>query len=243
MNADARKELIESFLTEIAAFRTQFDVFRFLKRVCDLFSFNAFMVFQLPEPSDTRISDRSVITNWPTPFLSAYDRLGLLRTSPVIARLRRSTKPFAMTLMERLAAIRDGDRSEVEHLFRSFRLTTHVMLPVHDAAGTRGAVGFAGDREAPCYGEMLELSLLGIHVYERLSEIAYTAPQDASTLTERETDCLTWTAEGKTSSEIAAILGLSEHTVNHYLNRAAKKLSTVNRTQAVAKALRRGWIR
>jgi len=53
---------------------------------------------------------------------------------------------------------------------------------------------------------------------------------------------LTWTAAGKTSAEIAEILGLSEHTVNHYLNKATKKLDTVNRTQAVAKALRVGLI-
>ena len=42
---------------------------------------------------------------------------------------------------------------------------------------------------------------------------------------------------------IAEILTLSEHTVNHYLNRATKKLDTVNRTQAVAKALRIGLIK
>ena len=43
--------------------------------------------------------------------------------------------------------------------------------------------------------------------------------------------------------EIAEILTLSEHTVNHYLNRATKKLDTVNRTQADAKALRIGLIK
>jgi DNA-binding CsgD family transcriptional regulator len=62
-------------------------------------------------------------------------------------------------------------------------------------------------------------------------------------LTDREIDCLNWTAAGKTSVEIAEILTLSEHTVNHYLNRATRKLDTANRTQAVAKALRIGLIK
>lgn len=57
-------------------------------------------------------------------------------------------------------------------------------------------------------------------------------------LTARELDCLRWTAEGKTSSEISAIIKLSEHTVNHYLISAGKKLNAVNRVQAVAKSLR-----
>jgi LuxR family transcriptional regulator, quorum-sensing system regulator BjaR1 len=61
-------------------------------------------------------------------------------------------------------------------------------------------------------------------------------------LTLRELDCLRWTAEGKTSSEIAAIIKLSEHTVNHYLIAAARKLDCVNRVQAVAKALRMGLL-
>ena len=50
------------------------------------------------------------------------------------------------------------------------------------------------------------------------------------------------TAAGKTSVEIAKILNLSEHTVNHYLNNATRKSGTVNRTQTVASALRNGWI-
>ncbi|MNY40575.1 HTH-type quorum sensing-dependent transcriptional regulator VjbR [compost metagenome] len=62
-------------------------------------------------------------------------------------------------------------------------------------------------------------------------------------MSEREIDCLNWTAAGKTSAEIAEIMMLSEHTINHYLNRATKKLDTVNRTQAVAKALRVGLIK
>ena len=49
--------------------------------------------------------------------------------------------------------------------------------------------------------------------------------------------------EDQSYREIAEILGLSEHTINHYLNRATKKLDAVNRTQAVAKALRLGLIK
>jgi DNA-binding CsgD family transcriptional regulator len=89
---------------------------------------------------------------------------------------------------------------------------------------------------------MMELSMLSIHVFDRLYQISRTSQKPGEGLTEREIDCLNWTAAGKTSAEISEILGLSEHTVNHYLNRATRKLDTVNRTQAVAKALRTGII-
>jgi LuxR family transcriptional regulator, quorum-sensing system regulator SolR len=47
---------------------------------------------------------------------------------------------------------------------------------------------------------------------------------------------LLWTAEGKTSSEAATILSLSERTVNFHINNAIMKLRAANKTQAVVKA-------
>jgi len=90
---------------------------------------------------------------------------------------------------------------------------------------------------------MMELTYLSVHVFNRLTEIRDLDNRATGALTDREIDCLNWTAAGKTSVEIAEILNLSEHTINHYLNRATKKLDTVNRTQAVARALRLGLIK
>jgi DNA-binding CsgD family transcriptional regulator len=48
---------------------------------------------------------------------------------------------------------------------------------------------------------------------------------------------LTWVGRGKTSSEIALILDLSERTVNFHCEQAMKRLDVMNRTQAVATAI------
>lgn len=56
-------------------------------------------------------------------------------------------------------------------------------------------------------------------------------------MTPREVECLSWTAKGKTSWEIARILELSENTVIFHLRNAIKKLEVTNRSQAVAKAI------
>lgn len=60
-------------------------------------------------------------------------------------------------------------------------------------------------------------------------------------LTGREIECLKWAAAGKTSIELARIVGLSENTVNHYLHSATRKLDSVSRTQAVVKLIRYGF--
>jgi DNA-binding CsgD family transcriptional regulator len=57
-------------------------------------------------------------------------------------------------------------------------------------------------------------------------------------LTARQRECLTRIARGETSAEIAAALGLSKRTVDHYVNHACTRLGVRNRAQAVAKAIR-----
>ena len=61
-------------------------------------------------------------------------------------------------------------------------------------------------------------------------------------LTPRERECLKWAAVGKSEWEISQILGISEHTSEKHLLNAKSKLGAVNRVQAVAEAIRRGYI-
>lgn len=62
-------------------------------------------------------------------------------------------------------------------------------------------------------------------------------------LSPRETECLRWISLGKTSWETAAILGVSEHTVNFHVRNACSKLRVPNRQAAVAAALQAGIIK
>lgn len=61
-------------------------------------------------------------------------------------------------------------------------------------------------------------------------------------LSERERECLYWVSEGKTTEEIAVILGVSPNTVNSYITHAIQKVSAANRAMAIASAIRSGII-
>ena len=63
-----------------------------------------------------------------------------------------------------------------------------------------------------------------------------------SKLTARETECLHWTAAGKTSWEISIILQRSQATINFHLQHACRKLDAVNKCEAAVKAQRLGLI-
>jgi DNA-binding NarL/FixJ family response regulator len=61
-------------------------------------------------------------------------------------------------------------------------------------------------------------------------------------LSGREFETLNLAAEGLTNKEIAYRLGISERTVQFHMNSIFNKTSTNSRTEAVAFALRNGWI-
>jgi DNA-binding response OmpR family regulator len=55
-------------------------------------------------------------------------------------------------------------------------------------------------------------------------------------LSDREVETLTWAARGKTSAEIAQILGTTKRTIDFHIDNARGKLGVANRTEAVMKA-------
>lgn len=61
-------------------------------------------------------------------------------------------------------------------------------------------------------------------------------------LTERELECLFWIAEGKTSDEIAVILGISRNTINNYITSVMRKTATRTRSEAIAHAVRHNLV-
>jgi len=70
--------------------------------------------------------------------------------------------------------------------------------------------------------------------------VARGGADDASGLSERETQIMAWVAMGKTNSEIGAILSISGFTVKNHMQRIFQKLNVFNRAQAVSKVTRVG---
>ena len=232
----------DQMLKEISTLATQFDVLRFLKRTTELFRARAFIVIRVPGPTTNALQSVSIISSWPSELLAKYDAEGLLQNSPPAQHIRTSSLPFVIDVAKASERREDGKKVTVIALFEHYKMPRAAYFPVCDPAGERGGIGFSGDRDIFSSFEMLQLHMICTHVYDRLYQIGRRDQKVGEDLTQREIDCLNWTAAGKTSVEISDILSLSEHTVNHYLNRATKKLDTVNRTQAVAKALRMGII-
>jgi DNA-binding CsgD family transcriptional regulator len=130
------------------------------------------------------------------------------------------------------------------HYLADFGLIQGFTVPIH-SPGHFGFVTVVGERHDRGWARRAEANIVPLlflaHVYheaarERFPDFFEEAEQ--SPLSSRERECLSWVAAGKTTDEVATILGLSLETVRVYVKRAMRKLGATSRTQAVALACR-----
>jgi DNA-binding response OmpR family regulator len=83
----------------------------------------------------------------------------------------------------------------------------------------------------------IDFDMLEAIIRSRLARAPRTEiwPKD-TTLSDREIEALTWSARGKTSAEIAQILGMAKRTVDFHIDNARHKLGVATRIEAVTKA-------
>ncbi len=133
-----------------------------------------------------------------------------------------------------------------------------LILTMHDdpqylrTALKQGAMGYvlkkAADAElisairAVLRGEMYVHPSMTRVLLEDMLPKAETAPDAWETLSEREQEVLKLVALGHTSAEIAALLNLSDKTVETYRARGMEKLGLKNRAALVRFALKKGLI-
>ncbi|PHP66001.1 LuxR family transcriptional regulator [Zhengella mangrovi] len=233
-------QLVVGYSDAVEACETVYDILRVLKRITLDLGFRYFSVIRMPDGRTSDLAEISLVSNYPPELVQAYDDKKLLQTSPVIGALKSSTMPHSWQIDDVELTRTEADAAAVNDLFREFGLLAGTCFPVHDTRGRRGAVSFCGMRRPCSLEEQVQLAWLCNMIFLKVGESKPEHDRSAPKLTDRELQCLNWTAAGKTSPEIAVILELSEHTVNHYLASSAQKLSAVNRAHAVAKALRLG---
>ena len=85
---------------------------------------------------------------------------------------------------------------------------------------------------------------VALQVLHRFHELALTneGEDDASPLTSRETEILSYVAKGFLNKQIATELGISEQTIKNHVTSILRKLNANARTEAVVVAIRQGLI-
>ena len=193
----------------------------------------------------------SELFGWETDFQRDWVERSLHRVSPIGAVCRVTTRPFSWSAvtMTALAEELGGRSARGWHLTPERGIAGGISVPVHLPRCGIGSVTWTTrdtdlDLEAILsdHGDLLRLAALGFMdlVYagraEDLGE-PYAAP-----LSEREIECLTWVALGRTDGDIAALIHRSPTTARFHVENAMNKLGARNRAQAVAIACQLGLI-
>ncbi len=165
-------------------------------------------------------------------------------SDPVILRSRTTSGPFAWDL-----SVYDSDKPEHVELLKlrhSIGVTGGICVPIHEPWHGRSVLYLTGSGIPNDRTTLFSLEIITAHLYSRVYAIANQRDGQASSnhvfmssgeLSPRERQVFGWLAFGKSSKEVAAIMSLSEHTVNDYIASVVAKLKASNRTEAVLRAL------
>ncbi len=170
--------------------------------------------------------------------------------------LARRLKPDVALLDLRLPGLNGIEATrEIVRLEPSIRV---VILSAYDdddyvlAAMDAGASGYilktttgqalAEAIRGACCGEMVLDTAVANKVRRLLSRGTLAGEASAHRLTERERQILQLAAQGLRNKEIARTLRISIRTVEDHMGRIFEKLGASSRTEAVMRAVARGWL-
>lgn len=187
---------------------------------------------------------QAIIHNYPSEWHQSYVERKDWEIDPVLLFAPQIVRVFPWKgFFERnLISKRQGT---FLHMAEDAGLRDGVSVPIHGAGGRVAIISFAASEPGTASSaQKCRLEVLALQFHIAFSDLSNNGPvaSEIVTVSHRERDCLSWTAEGKSSWDIGAILNISENTVNFHIKNAMRKFHTTSRTVAVIRAIRQGII-
>ncbi|WP_300629633.1 LuxR family transcriptional regulator [Pseudomonas sp.] len=196
--------------------------------------------FTMSSQDKNNQTDPIHLCNYSNEWRKIYKQAHFFDIDPVVSHCKNSVLPIIWN--EKIFS----NTPHLWELAQSFGVHLGWSQAVHDFQGVfsmltlaRGKGEVSAEELYEKAGQVLWLchAMHAIVAKKYIVEPNATAP---SKLTARETEVLKWSAMGKTASEIAAILCLSERTVGFHISSTFKKLGVHNKIQAVLSASKAG---
>jgi LuxR family quorum sensing-dependent transcriptional regulator len=234
-----------SYISSVQQAGTANAVTEKLLEVTSAFGLTALMAGTVPQPGTPtgQQKDHVLLCDWPVEWLERYVARNYIDHDPIVSRMKQLQAPFQWRdAADEIKVDRDGE--VVMGDAGEFKLKDGLAFPLVTLDGQIVMVSLGGEQVEMSGAEFGMVSMVATYAIGRAMQLhsAEGRVVDHIELTPRERECLKWAAEGKSEWEISQILGISEHTSEKHLLNAKFKLGAVNRVQAVAEAIRRGYI-
>ena len=233
------------YIDQIQAGSTPDEVCGRLLSVTREFGLTALMAGTVPDPG-TPAEDQQghvLLCDWPTEWLERYVARNYVDHDPLVKFMKR--KPAPVKWLEAADAVgADEFGRRVYGDAGEFDLHDGMAFPLITLDGKVMMVSLGGSVIDLSPAEFGIISLASTYAIGRAMQLhaRIETIEHRIELTHRERECMQWAAMGKSEWEISQILGISEHTSEKHLLNAKAKLGAVNRVQAVAEAIRLGYI-
>lgn len=196
-------------------------------------------------PAGEQVQRGTVLaTNWPIELATRYEAERRWVRDPAIRQAVETRSPVEFTTAS-AANLTEPEQALVTDLAKG-GLAQGIVVPVTVGGRVTATVSALGPGSQADRSAQAAIALTAPVLARRAVALAPDHGSDRSRQpakpSARELECLFLSSTGKSSAEIAHLLELSEHTVNTHLRSAIDKLRAASRVQAVAEAIRRGWI-
>lgn len=188
--------------------------------------------------------DILVLSNHPEDYLAAFVQSGLYMQAPMVRWAAANEGACSWRLIGELAS--SGVMSPVERqifeLNHRFGVKAGYSISFRDVSvRAKGAIGLCArpgmhqeEVEAIWERHGREITLINNLTHLRITCMPYASSRRA--LTPRQREVLEWVGDGKTTLDIATIMGLTPATVEKHLRLAREALDVETTAQAVLKA-------
>ena len=241
--------LLVQFLALIAELRGREETTAEFERLVALCGFDYYWLTQAPRPVDN-VASFILAGRWPEGWPETYLRKSYMQIDPTVRYLGHAKAGFRWR--DTLGAFKASPhRKRMERMMVDARhngLEDGYIFPVYGRRGLLGALSLGGRPLDLTDAEMALFDSVAGKLYWKLLPAA--DPDEAARLsaivdielTRREMEALALLARGMTSHDIGSVLGISNHTVDWYMNGIQEKLGARNRHHAIAIAFRLGLV-
>ncbi|WP_182356199.1 helix-turn-helix transcriptional regulator [Komagataeibacter europaeus] len=187
------------------------------------------------QPGGLRPTTSSYPVHWTTHYMNrSYGQV-----DPVLRRAMTSHAGFGWHACD---PVQKQERALVTDM-HDLGLQDGFVMPIHGPDSSVFVVNFGQlARKAISRRVQAALSMLTMQYYQHYHYLTTPPEPELPVLTQRECECLSWVANGKTTVDISDILKLNENTVKFHLKNAQRKLDCTNRVTTVLKAISLGLI-
>ena len=169
-----------------------------------------------------------------------YQARNYSQSSCIAREMLLTAQPYSWSeVIERRGL--SGAQNKIWSEARDFGLKDGLFIPSRWVDGSYSSVVLA-DRNPPVADPFVR-TMAGVIAAAYLLQLRkIAAPPRRHTLTVRQIECLSWVALGKSSADIAEILGVSAATVDEHVADACRKLGVRTRIQAAVQAALSGLL-